>query len=54
MSENNLPAPTVDLSKAPLPTRGMLRRRQNLPLQAIRFVVLNLRMMRMVRKGHSG
>lgn len=44
--------PVVDLSKAPLPTRKTLRRRGNLPYQLIRFVSFNLRILRMVVKGH--
>lgn len=44
--------PTVDLSRAPLPTDATLRRRRSLPVQAVRFVVFNGRIMRMVLKGH--
>ncbi len=40
------------IAGAPLPTRSTLRRRQSLVLQAWRFALLNLKMMRMVRKGH--
>lgn len=45
---------SADLSKAPLPTTATLRKRRSLPVQAVRFVVFNARMMRMVLKGHSG
>jgi len=45
-------APIVDLSRAPLPTRATLRRRRNIPLQFLRFVAFDLRIMRMVIKGH--
>lgn len=45
--------PVADLSGAPLPTRGTLRRRRSLPAQALRFVSFNLRIMRMVVKGHQ-
>lgn len=44
--------PVVDLSKAPLPTEKTLKQRRSLPLQASRFVVFNLRIMKMVLKGH--
>ena len=37
---------------APLPTAKTLRRRRSLPLQAWRFAVLNLKMLRMIGKGH--
>ena len=50
----NADQPTADLSKAPLPTAKMLRRRKSLPVQLARFVALNGRIMRMVRKGHTG
>lgn len=42
------------ISSAPLPTEATLRRRQNLPLQTLRFAALNARIMRMVLKGHHG
>lgn len=44
--------PVADLSAAPLPTASTLRRRRSLPLQAMRFALFNLRIMRMVLKGH--
>lgn len=44
--------PVADLSRAPLPTRGTLRRRRSLPVQSLRFLSFNLRIMRMVVKGH--
>lgn len=37
---------------APLPTESQRRARTNLIVQAWKFVVLNLKMMAMVRKGH--
>lgn len=43
----------ADLSSAPLPTQKTLRRRQSIPLQLTRFAVFNVRMMRMVVKGHE-
>lgn len=39
--------------RPPLPTRRTLRRRQSLPLQLGRFVALNIKMLRMVRRGHG-
>ena len=46
--------PVADLTRAPLPTAAMLRKRQNIPIQLARFVVFNARIMRMVCKGHHG
>jgi hypothetical protein len=46
------PTPVADVSRAPLPTEKTLRMRRNLPYQATRFAVFNLRIMRMVRKAH--
>lgn len=43
----------ADLGKAPLPTAATLRKRQNIPLQLTRFAAYNVRIMRMVLKGHS-
>jgi len=40
------------IAEAPLPTRRTLRARSSLPYQLMRFVAFNLRMLRMVRKGH--
>jgi hypothetical protein len=51
MSET--PASTVaDLSRLPMPTRRTIARRQNLVLQFFRFVSFDLRILRMVAKGH--
>jgi hypothetical protein len=44
--------PVADLSKAPLPTKKTLQLRRNLPLQFLRFVSFDLRILRMVAKGH--
>lgn len=49
----NPAAPVADLSSAPLPTASTIRRRRSIPLQLTRFAVFNVRIMRMVRKGHS-
>ena len=45
-------SPTPVLRHAPLPTEKTLRMRQNLPYQAYRFAAFNLRIVRMVLKGH--
>lgn len=45
--------PVADLSKAPLPTSKTLKARKNVPMQALRFFAFDLRIMRMVLKGHS-
>ena len=41
--------PIADLSGAPLPTARTLRRRRSLPTQLVRFVVFNLRIVRMIK-----
>lgn len=41
------------LAVAPLPTSQTLRRRSSLPLQVWRFAVINLKIVRMVLKGHD-
>ncbi|HYF71767.1 MAG TPA: hypothetical protein VD864_03045 [Nocardioides sp.] len=41
--------PVADLSGAPLPTARTLRRRRSLPTQLVRFVVFNLRIVRMIK-----
>ena len=41
------------IASAPLPTKRTLRRRSNVPLQLVRFALLNVRMLRMVGKGHG-
>lgn len=45
--------PIADLSGAPLPTKKTLRARQNVFIQFGRFVAFDLRIMRMVIKGHG-
>jgi hypothetical protein len=46
------PQTAARIAEAPLPTRSTLRRRRSLVLQTWRFALLNLKMLRMVRKGH--
>lgn len=43
---------TPPISQAPLPTPTTLRRRKSLPYQVYRFFVINLRMIRVIIKGH--
>ncbi|MDV3220799.1 hypothetical protein [Intrasporangium sp.] len=49
---NETNSPTPNLRTAPLPTERTLRMRKNLPFQAVRFAAFNLRILRMVVKGH--
>jgi hypothetical protein len=44
----------ASMAAAPKPTAKTLRQRNSIPLQLIRFVALNLKIVRMVLKGHSG
>ncbi len=44
--------PVADLSRAPLPSESTLRRRRSLPVQSLRFVAFNGRILRMVVRGH--
>ncbi len=54
MSDPNerTPAGVADLSRAPLPTEATLRRRRSPFHQFLRFVAFDLRILRMVVKGH--
>ncbi|MBT9274895.1 hypothetical protein KMZ32_12515 [Phycicoccus sp. MAQZ13P-2] len=52
MDQTHTPDPVADLSTAPLPTASTLRKRRSLPLQIVRFAVFNVRIMRMILKGH--
>jgi hypothetical protein len=40
------------IAVAPLPTRETIKLRSNLLLQAIRFAVINLKMIRIIVKSH--
>jgi hypothetical protein len=40
-------------STAPMPTKHTVRMRTNLPVQVVRFAVVNLKMLRMVLKSHN-
>lgn len=46
------PGTGVDLSRSPMPTAKTLGYRKNVLLQFFRFVAFDLRIMRMVLKGH--
>jgi len=41
------------IASAPLPTDRTVRMRSSLPVQAWRFVRINLRMVRMIHRGHA-
>ncbi len=41
------------IAEAPLPTQATLKRRKNLFWQFLRFIAHNVRIMRMVIKGHG-
>ena len=43
----------ASIAAAPLPTEKTVRARTNLAVQLWRFATLNLKMMKMVRKGHE-
>ena len=44
--------PNESIARAPLPTEKTLKQRQNLFIQFMRFCVINLKMIKMIRKGH--
>lgn len=44
--------PVADLSKAPMPTAKTLKMRRSIPFQLTRFALFNVRIMKMVAKGH--
>lgn len=49
-----MPVSTTDsIASAPLPTARTLARRKNLAFQAFRFVVINLKMIRVIARGHG-
>lgn len=41
------------IASAPLPTERTLRRRRNLLVQAVRFAAINLKMIRVIARGHG-
>ncbi|MCX6429547.1 MAG: hypothetical protein NTX12_00955 [Actinobacteria bacterium] len=40
------------IARAPLPTAKTLRARRNIFVQFLRFVSINFKMIKMIRKGH--
>jgi hypothetical protein len=44
--------PNESIARAPLPTEKTLAQRKNLFIQCIRFCAINLKMIKMIRKGH--
>jgi len=48
------PAAAADIQAAPLPTPQLLKRRHNVVYQFIRFIAINLKMMRVIRSSHHG
>ena len=44
--------PMEDISRAPLPTEKTLKQRRNILFQILRFAAINLKMIKMIRKGH--
>ena len=44
--------PPLYLGTAPMPTDRTLRMRRSLPVQAVRFVAIAMRLVRMVLKRH--
>jgi hypothetical protein len=43
----------TSIAQAPLPTEKTIKSRTNLAIQAWRFAAINIRMVKMIRKGHS-
>jgi len=44
--------PGEAIARAPLPTEKTLKQRKNFLIQLTRFAVINIKMIRMIRKGH--
>jgi hypothetical protein len=44
--------PNESIAKAPLPTEKTLKQRQNVFMQVMRFGAINIKMIKMIRKGH--
>ena len=43
---------TESIASAPLPTEKTLKMRRNLPYQAVRFLAINVKMIRIIARGH--
>lgn len=44
--------PQESIARAPLPTEKTLRQRRNIFIQFLRFCAINVKMIKMIRKGH--
>ena len=44
--------PNESIARAPLPTPKTLKQRSNILIQFTRFIAINLKMIKMIRKGH--
>ena len=44
--------PNESIARAPLPTGQTLKQRKNLLIQLMRFCAINMKMIKMIRKGH--
>lgn len=44
--------PFEQFDAAPLPTARTLRMRRSVPVQLLRFAAINLRMLRVIARGH--
>jgi hypothetical protein len=44
--------PQESIARAPLPTEKTLKQRKSVLIQFTRFVAINLKMIKMIRKGH--
>jgi len=44
--------PNESIARAPLQTEQTLKQRKNLFIQLMRFCAINLKMVKMIRKGH--
>jgi len=44
--------PNESIAHAPLPTPKTLKQRKNILIQMTRFIGINLKMVKMIRKGH--
>ena len=44
--------PNEGIARAPLPTQKTLKQRKSLVLQLFRFIVMNFKMIKMIRKAH--
>ncbi|MGA0832339.1 MAG: hypothetical protein ACO3P4_05970 [Polynucleobacter sp.] len=45
--------PNEAISNAPVPSKQELKRRKNILIQMFRFAILNLKMLKIIGKGHK-